>query len=104
MSGATNFAEHLAKDRRLVILRLLVEARGEAGESALEKGLRMYGHRVGVDRDVVRAELRFLVEAECVVTQVLDDRVMVATITKRGVACAEGNIVVPGVAEPSIGI
>jgi hypothetical protein len=103
MSGGS-FADFLAEDRRLAILRLLVEARGEAGESVLEKGLKGLGHRVGVDRDVVRADLRFLVAAECAVTTMFDDRIVVAQITKRGVACAEGNIAVAGVAEPSMGV
>jgi hypothetical protein len=98
------FSEFLAADRRLVILRLLVEARGEAGESALEKGLRALGHRVGVDRDAVRADLEALKERMCVVTDMVDDRILIAKITKRGVAAANGSIVVEGVAEPSMGV
>ena len=69
----------------------------------LEKGLKALGHRVGVDRDVVREDLEFLKTAGCVVTEYFADKVVVAEITRRGVACAEGNIIVEGVAEPSIG-
>jgi hypothetical protein len=99
------FAEHLAADRRLVILRLLVEAHGELGESSIEKGLLMYGHRAGVDRETVRADLVFLAEPErgCLVTEIADGKVMIAAITKRGVACAEGRIYVEGVAAPALG-
>lgn len=86
-----------------MILRLLVEARGTAGESVLEKGLKALGHRVGVDRDAVRADLEFLKTVGCVTTEYFNDRVVIAVITHRGVACAEGNIIVEGVAEPSIG-
>lgn len=100
MSG---FGDFLAQDRRLVILRLLIEARGSAGESVLEKGLKALGHRIGVDRDAVRADLRFLETAGCVEVEFFQDKVMVAALTRRGEACAEGNIAVDGVAQPSIG-
>jgi len=102
------FAEHLAADRRLVLLRLLVEANGEAGESALEKGLLMLGHRAGVDRLSVHADLAFLAESEraCVVLETYNGGqgpVVIAAITKRGVAVAEGRVMVDGVAPPSMG-
>jgi predicted ArsR family transcriptional regulator len=99
----TGFADFLSQDRRLAILRLLVEARGSCGESVLEKGLWALGHRVGVDRDAVRADLRFLETAGCVEIEFFQDKVMVATLTRRGEACAKGNITVDGVAEPAIG-
>ncbi len=99
-----SYAEVVAADRRLVILRLLVEARGEAGESVLEKGLNLLGHRVGVTRDSVREDLRFLGDRDLVMVEFFQDKVMIAKITRRGVACAKGDIVVDGVAEPSIGV
>lgn len=102
MTGG-RFADFLAEDRRLAVLRLLVECRGSASESVIEKGLRGLGHRVGVDRDVVRADFAFLVTAGCVKTEWFNDQVEVAEITKRGVACAEGRIPIEGVAEPSMG-
>lgn len=102
------FAEHLAADRRLALLRLLVEANGEAGESSLEKGLLMLGHRAGVDRQSVHEDLAFLAAPErgCVVIETFEGSqgpVAIAAITKRGVAVAEGRIVVEGVAQPSMG-
>jgi hypothetical protein len=102
------FAEHLAADRRLALLRLLVEANGEAGESALEKGLLMLGHRAGVDRDAVLADLAFLADDArgCVVLDQFGGAkgvVTIAAITKRGVAVSEGRIVVAGVAAPALG-
>ncbi|MDP1962402.1 MAG: hypothetical protein Q8K93_09395 [Reyranella sp.] len=102
MSGS-RFASFLAEDRRLVILKLLVEAGGGASESVIEKGLRAMGHRVGVDRDAVRADFTFLVDAGCIEAEWPTDRVQVAAITRRGVACAEGRIAIDGVAEPSMG-
>lgn len=100
----SKFADFLAHDRRLAILRLLVEARGEASESVIEKGLNALGHRVGVDRDVVRQEFTFLETAGCVKTEWFGDRVQIAKITKRGVAAQDGKITVDGVAEPSMGV
>lgn len=103
MTGG-RFAEFLAQDRRLAILRLLVEARGSASESVIQKGLRALGHRVGVDRDVVRADFRFLEEAGLCVVEFFQDKVMIAEISRRGVAVADGQIMVEGVAEPSMGV
>lgn len=102
MSGG-RFADFLAADRRLAILRLLVECRGSAPESVIEKGLRAMGHRVGVDRDVVRADFAFLETAGCVGTEWFNDQIQMAEITRRGVACAEGRTAIEGVAEPSMG-
>jgi hypothetical protein len=96
------FREAMEADRRLVILRLLMEAGGEAGESVLEKGLHMLGHRV--DRDEVRELLRFLKDADCLVTEMFAGKVMVAKITKRGVSVGGGIAEVEGVAKPSMGI
>ena len=98
-----SYAEVVAADRRLVMLRLLIEARGEAGESVLEKGLGMIGHRTGVTRDVVREDLRFMAERDLVKIDFFQDKVMIATITRRGVDCAGGKVTVEGVAEPSLG-
>lgn len=97
------YAEVLAADRRLVILRLLVEAGGESGESALEKGLHMLGHRTAVDRDQVRKDLRELEARGCVEIEFYDAKVMIGAITRRGVSVAEGKVVVAGVAKPTLG-
>lgn len=98
------YAEVLAADRRLALLRLLVESRGEAGESALQKGLQLLGHRVGVTRDVVRAELRELAERSCLeLSYFQGDKVMIATLTNRGYDAAAGDIEVDGVAQPTRG-
>ena len=97
------YADLLRADRRLAILRLLVEAGGEAGESVLEKGLHMLGHRTGVDRDQVRRDLKDLVELDCVEVEFFQDKVMVGAITRRGVSVANGVIKVEGVAAPAMG-
>ena len=99
------YAEILAADRRLVALRLLVEAGGELGESALEKGLHMYGHRTRVDREVVRQDLRWMagLALPLVALEVAPGDVLIAAITMRGVSVAQGKIEVEGVAAPAIG-
>jgi len=98
------FAEALAQDRRLVILKLVAEAGGTANESVLRQGLELLGHTAGVTHETVRDELRFLEETGCVKVEWFEDRVAVARITKRGVDCAEGRIRVEGVKRPSIGV
>lgn len=103
MSGG-RFHDFLAEDRRLAVLRLLVECRGSASESVIQKGLRALGHRVGVDRDIVRGDFRFLEDAGLCVIEFFQDKVMIAEISRRGVAVADGQITVEGVAEPSIGV
>ncbi len=98
------FAEALAQDRRLVILKLIMEAGGAANESVLRQGLELLGHTAGVNYQTVRDELRFLEEAGCVKVEWFEDRVAVAAVTKRGVDCAEGRTRVEGVKRPSIGV
>lgn len=95
------FADHVAADRRLVILRLLLEGGGTAGESVLEKGLNMLGHRVGVTRDLVRSELRYLAERDALQIEFYQDKIMIATLTRRGADCAGGNVKIDGVATPT---
>lgn len=98
-----SYAERVDGDRRLVILRLLVEDEGSANESVLEHGLLALGHRVGLDREAVRQHLRFLRDADCLTIDMFRDKVMVASITGRGVAVAEGRVRIDGVSKPAIG-
>lgn len=101
MPGA--FASYLSTLHRLTILRLLVEAGGEAGESALERGVKLYNGKSGVTRESIQADLKHLRDVHCIEIDLVDDRVMIAAITKRGVSCAEGAIAVDGVAAPEMG-
>jgi DNA-binding transcriptional ArsR family regulator len=87
----------LEEDRRLVILRSLVDVGGEANESILNDCLDAYGHRVS--RDQVRAQLAWLQE-QGVVTIEMVGSYMVATLTGRGQDVAEGRCVVPGIKKP----
>lgn len=98
-----SYAERVAADRRLALLKILVENGGAASESVIERALLDLGERLGVDRKVVRAFMRELEAKDCLLITLYQDRVMVADITKRGVAVAEGRITIDGVSKPSLG-
>ncbi len=100
MSG---FAQALAEDRRLAMLKLLVEAGGEANERVLSSCLEMLGHSAELTRDNIRADLRFLNDCALVTLSYFNERVCVAKITRRGVEVSEGRTHVDGVKRPSIG-
>jgi hypothetical protein len=97
------FAETLAQDRRLALLKLISEAGGSANESVLRQGLFMLGHTAGITYQTVREEMRFLEDAGCVRLEWFDDKVAVARITKRGMDCVAGQITIEGVKKPSLG-
>lgn len=99
----SSFADHIAADRRLCLLRLLLEAEGCANESVLETGLRGLGHNAGMDRAYVRAQLRELETLACIRIELFSDRVMVAHLLDRGANVARGHVTVPGIARPSFG-
>jgi hypothetical protein len=99
----TAYAEALAANRRLCILKLLVEARGSSNESVLQLGLEQLGHRAGLDRPYVREQLRFLETAGCIRIEFFQDKVMVAYLTERGASVASGVIPCDGVAAPGFG-
>lgn len=98
-----SYSELLEADRRLFILRLLVDVGGSANDSVIQDGLKAGGHRRGVTREVVRAELRFLEGAGCADLEWFNTDVLVASITRRGVDVASGDVQVDGIKRPSIG-
>lgn len=99
-----SFREKVEADRRLIILRLLIENGGAGSESLLERGLLDLGERVNLHRAEVRRFIRELEDRACVVVDLFQDKLMVAQITKHGVAVAEGRVTVDGVAKPSMGV
>lgn len=98
-----SFAERISEDRRLCILRLLVEAEGRANESVLKDGLTMLGLDAGLTRDVLRSELNWLSNRGLLRIEWFNDKVAVAHIQRRGVETAAGKERVEGVARPSLG-
>ncbi|MGZ8362471.1 MAG: VpaChn25_0724 family phage protein [Caulobacteraceae bacterium] len=95
--------ERIEANRRLAVLKLLIEDQGHANESVLETGLIALGHYAGIDRPAVRRFMDELEKAGCVTLEFFRDKVKVAHITARGVAVAEGRITVDGVARPALG-
>ena len=89
--------ELLDADRRLVILRSLVDVGGEANESILNDCLDAYGHRIS--RDQVRTHINWLAEQGLVTVEMVGSY-MVARLTGRGQDAAEGRATVPGVKKP----
>lgn len=93
--------EVIVADRRLVILRLLVEYRGALNSSALESGLRPYHSYI--DRAMVRDDLRWLELRDLVALEDLGRDVLDVRVTPKGERAADGKEWVEGVARPSKG-
>lgn len=98
-----SYAEHLADNRRLCILQNLIADGGHGSETAIKQTLLAQGHFVSLTREHVRELLKFLAAADAVTIDYYRDTLMVAHITARGVAIAEGRITVAGVEKPPIG-
>lgn len=94
-----NFAELLAADQRLVILRMLAEQISyKANSSVLTMRMDQLGH--AISRDVVRTHLAWLAEQALVNIDEPVAGVVVATLTERGMDVAKGRAMVPGVKRP----
>ncbi|MFL1515276.1 VpaChn25_0724 family phage protein [Pseudomonas prosekii] len=94
----TPYTDYLCQDRRLVILRLLVEMPGyRANSSVLNTALDNFGHTAS--RDQVKTELHWLAE-QGALTLADVGPVLVATLTERGQDIAAGRARVPGIKRP----
>lgn len=98
-----SYAEHLAANRRLCILQNLIADDGHGSETAIQQSLLAQGHHADMTRDHVRGLLKDLVATDAITVEYFRDTLMVAHITERGVAIAEGRITVDGVEKPPIG-
>lgn len=90
----------LNEQARLVILRSILECKGEANDSILQSCLDLYG--IKISRDEVRTHIAWLNEQGLVSTENVAGCI-VATISGRGQDVAEGRAVVPGVKKPRAG-
>lgn len=92
------FADLMASDLRLVILRLLSEDAGYSmNESLLQTAVAAYGHTVSRDR--IRTELRWLEEQGLLAIAEVST-IFVARLTGRGADVASGAARVDGVKRP----
>ncbi len=92
-----NFAEHLAADQRLVLVRLLADAPAFKQNSSV---LAMQMDHLGwsMSRDAVKGHLAWLAEQGLVANAEPIPGLFVATLSARGFDVAKGRAVVPGVA------
>lgn len=99
-----SYAEHLAADRRLALLRLIAEDGGQSNDGALLTAMRMIGHRQAMDQEMVRLLLRELAQRDCVTIEMARDTIMVVKITERGRMAVAGDVSIGGVASPLQGL
>lgn len=97
-----SFTAHLAEDRRLVVLRVLLESAAfTANEFILQSLAERFGHVVSAD--LVRTDLTWLQEQGLVTVDVVGD-VHIARLTTRGEDVGRGRVVTPGVKRPRAGL
>lgn len=94
-----SFAERLAEDRRLCILRLLEQSAGyQANDSLLATVVQDFGF--GASRDQIRTDIAWLKENILVEIEEIAT-VQIVTLTQRGVETAQGIVTTPGVKRPA---
>ncbi len=91
------FAELVAKDIRLVMLRSMAEDGNCLNESMLQSILELFGHNVSRDR--VRTEMRWLQEQGLIQIDTVAG-ILVGRLTGRGADIAEGKCRIDGVKCP----
>jgi hypothetical protein len=95
------FAEHLAADARLIILRALAEdTSGRHNEVLLQRALETYG--LTRNREFVRTQMRALADLGAVTVHEAGT-VLIATISRLGLDHVEQRARIEGVARPSPG-
>lgn len=100
----TSFRQDILAERRLVLLKLLIEDGGQSNDGTLTTAMRSMGIRQGLDQAGVRQMLRELAERDCATIDMIRDTVMVAKITERGRMAAAGDIEIGGIAAPTMGL
>lgn len=99
--STVSFADAQRADRRLTLLRALAAASQYRANAFL---LRRYCDSLGhtVSADTIAADLTWLAEQD-LLTAETSERVLIATLTQRGLDVSEGRAKVPGVAAPQPG-
>ncbi|MBU6430488.1 MAG: ArsR family transcriptional regulator [Cyanobacteria bacterium REEB65] len=100
MSHNPNVQQKINEDRRLVILRLLMDYRGALNSSSLESAVRAWGHKY-IDRAMVVDDLKWLEMRATVRLEDLGSNVLEVNLTAKGERVATGDEWLTGVARPS---
>ncbi|MEO6361079.1 MAG: hypothetical protein ABIO43_10980 [Sphingomicrobium sp.] len=99
-----SYAEHVAAERRLAILRLMKEDGGQSNDGILLTAMRAIGHRQEMDTAAIRQLLRDLQERDCVTIEQVRDTIMVVKLTERGRMAIAGDVSIGGIASPHQGL
>jgi hypothetical protein len=95
-----DYNDHHTQHLRITLLRLLEgQAAYKANSSLLSDGADAMG--LTVTRDRVKTELAWLGEQGLVRAETLENGLVVATLTERGLDVASGRVRVPGVKAPA---
>jgi len=93
------YSEFIAEDRRITILRILLDSMGyRVNEYLLSTTLDSLAHCISSDQ--LRTELAWLQEQGVIKVETIND-VQIAELTRRGQDVAQGRTVVPGIKRPS---
>lgn len=96
-----SFADHMAADRRHIMLRvLLTSVRYTSNANTLQSMTARLGYPVSLDR--VQTDVAWMTEQGLVTSETVGGLVVV-TMTARGQEVAQGFATVPGVARPRAG-
>lgn len=94
----SDFFEHMRADRRLVLLRVLLQSPAYTGnEYMLQQMAEQLGHVVSADQ--IRTDLAWLAEQGLVALETVQG-VQIARLLGRGEDVARGRVEVPGVKKP----
>lgn len=97
----SDFFEHMRADRRLVLLRVLLQSPAYTGnEYMLQQMAEQLGHVVSADQ--IRTDLAWLAEQGLVALETVQG-VQIARLLGRGEDVARGRTEVPGVKKPRAG-
>lgn len=97
----SDFLEHMKADRRLVLLRVLLQSPAYTGnEYMLQSMAEQLGHVVSAD--TVRTDLAWLAEQGLLALETVQG-VQIARLLGRGEDVARGRVEVPGVKKPRAG-
>jgi hypothetical protein len=96
--------EYAKPERRLDLLRLIVQEGGRSNDGSLLTAMRELGHRQFLDQSALRELMRDCAARDCLTVAMLRDTVMIGDITERGRMAVRGDILIDGIASPHNGL